>query len=221
MTLASAPGDPLAVAAQWLSEARVGSTRRNPDAMALATATPTGRPSLRMVLLKEFSAAEGYLVFYTNYGSRKGLELERNPRAAGLLYWEEFGGRQLRLEGPIVRSPAEESDRYFATRAAGSQINAWISDQSKPIAKYEQLLERQRRKTSTMAGAGSDRAADLSLNLRRPEFWGGYRLWIDHMELWIEGVDRLHQRFDYSRELRARDEFSYTAGAWHLQLLQP
>ena len=133
------PEDPVRAAAQWLGEAEALG-RRNANAMALACADGAGRPSVRMVLLKEL-APLGYAVFYTNYGSRKGTELAATSRAAAVLYWHELG-RQVRFEGPVVRSPATESDRYFASRPLPSQVNAWSSEQSRPLADPAALEER-------------------------------------------------------------------------------
>src|SRR5690606_23669650 len=115
---------PFVLVRRWLDEAAAG-PRRNPHAIALATVGEHGRPGVRMVLLKSVAEEGGYVVFYTNYRSRKGRELERYPWAAAVLYWEELG-RQIRLEGPVVKSPADESDEYFASRPFRSQLNAWI-----------------------------------------------------------------------------------------------
>ena len=124
------PADPVRAVAQWLGEAEALG-RRNANAMALACVDAAGRPSARMVLLKEL-APLGYAVFYTNYKSRKGDELLSTGRAAAVLYWHELG-RQVRFEGPVVRSPDAESDAYFATRPLASQVNAWSSEQSRPL----------------------------------------------------------------------------------------
>ncbi|HEX6997305.1 MAG TPA: pyridoxamine 5'-phosphate oxidase [Gammaproteobacteria bacterium] len=202
-----APADPLPLVREWLDEAAAG-TRRNPTAMALATADPAARPAVRMVLLKHLSVEDGYVVFYTNYGSRKSAELEANARAAGVLYWEALG-RQLRLEGPVVRSPVEESDAYFATRPRGSQINAWASEQSRPLDDPA-ALEQRAAEVAATAGA-----------LSRPPFWGGYRLWLDALELWAEGADRFHERLRYTRTLTPLDPSRFAAGPWRHQRLQP
>jgi pyridoxamine 5'-phosphate oxidase len=123
-----APDDPLPLVRQWL-DAAAASGQRNPDAMAFATVDASGRPSVRMVLMRGLSVGQGFGVFYTHYGSRKGVELEHNRRGAGVMYWAPLG-RQVRLEGPVVRSPESESDAYFATRPWRSQLNAWVSEQS-------------------------------------------------------------------------------------------
>jgi pyridoxamine 5'-phosphate oxidase len=207
-----APDDPLPLARDWL-EAAARSSQRNPSAMALATAAPEHGPSVRMVLLKSLSVSRGYGVFYTHRNSRKGRELAANPRAAGVLYWEPLG-RQLRLEGRIVRSPDAESDAYFASRPIGSQINAWVSAQSEPIAAFTDLDQRIEAKTREMKG---------TMSLPRPPHWGGYRLWFDAVEFWVEGRDRFHERVRYERALDMPndDESELRAGNWNHRLLQP
>ena len=196
-------------AAQWLGEAEALG-RRNPNAMALASVDTAGRPSARMVLLKEL-APVGYAVFYTNYTSRKGQELLSTSRAAAVLYWHELG-RQVRFEGPVVRSPDAESDAYFATRPMPSQINAWSSEQSRPLADAAALEERAAKIAATKP---------LGAGLPRPEFWGGFRLWLEAIELWVEGRDRFHERVRYERRLDARDAHSFETGRWSWQRLQP
>lgn len=203
------PDDPVRAAAQWLGEAEALG-RRNANAIALASADAAGRPSVRMVLLKEL-APLGYVVFYTNYGSRKGDELLTTGRAAAVLYWHELG-RQVRFEGPVVRSPDAESDAYFASRPNLSQVNAWSSEQSRPLADPAALEER-----AAKVAAGKPAGQTLP----RPDFWGGFRLWLEAVELWVEGKNRFHERVRYERELIARDAHSFSAGRWSSQRLQP
>lgn len=198
------PDDPLPTVAAWLAEASQGN-RRNPNAMALAT-TASGRPSVRMVLLKEISVERGYVVFYTHYRSRKAREIAASGRAAGVLYWEDLG-RQIRLEGVVVTSPAAESDAYFATRPHGSRINAWASAQSEPLTARAELEER-----------AAQHARELGADPPRPPYWGGYRLWLDAVELWAEGMDRFHERLVYRRTLSGPE---LNATPWRWQRLQP
>ncbi len=204
--------EPLGAAERWLEEARASGICRNPDAMALATAGADGRPSVRMVLLRGFSEREGFAAFYTNYESRKGLELRRNARAAGVLYWESLG-RQLRLEGIAVKSPAAESDAYFAGRPLGSRINACVSRQSRPIEDFAELDRRMRAKRSEIESSGGD--------CPRPDNWGGFRIWIDRVEFWLEGSDRFHERVVYERDLRPDAAGGFAGGEWKRTLLQP
>ncbi len=212
------PDDPLPLAIRWLGEATARG-RRNPNAMALATTSPTGRPSARMVLLKEL-APDGYAVFYTNYGSRKAAELEATGRAAAVLYWDDLG-RQVRFEGAIVRSPSDESDSYFASRAWRSQINAWCSEQSRPIDDLGELERRAATKAKELGIEGSGDSPAQGRRLPRPAFWGGYRLWLDVLELWAEGADRFHERLRYGRELGNPTAHGFRPGPWNWQRLQP
>ena len=211
------PDDPLPTALAWLAAA-YELPRANTNALALATVSRDGRPSVRMVLLKELAAA-GYAVFYTNYGSRKAGELDGTGRAAGVCYWPELG-RQIRFEGRVVRSPAAESDAYFASRAWRSQLNAWSSEQSRPIAAQADL---DRRAEARAAELGIDPVEGPSPGARipRPTHWGGYRLWLEALELWVEGSSRFHERVRYERSLAPRDAHAFDATPWTWQRLQP
>jgi pyridoxamine 5'-phosphate oxidase len=161
------------------------------DRMALATATPDGRPSVRMVLLKE--AGERGFVFFSNYESRKGKELAANPHAALLVHVE---GRQVRVEGRVERLPAAESDAYWATRPAGSRRSAAASRQSEPIGSREEL-----------EAAVAAQPADPP----RPDWWGGYVLVPEVYEFWEHRDDRLHDRERWTR----------SDGGWRVERLQP
>jgi pyridoxamine 5'-phosphate oxidase len=209
------PADPLPVAAEWLDQVRAAGRRRNPNAMALATTDGAGRPAVRMVLLKELAAA-GYAVFYTNYGSRKAAEMLTTRRAAAVLYWEEIG-RQIRFEGAVVASPAAESDAYFASRPLRSQLSAWSSRQSQPLDDPA-ALERRAEQKALEVGAHAGHAAK---RVPRPDFWGGFRLWFDSVELWAEGENRFHERLLYRRELEPSDAHGFRCGPWRWLRLQP
>jgi pyridoxamine 5'-phosphate oxidase len=184
--------DPLQQFAGWFEAARAAGGRL-PEAVALATATPDGAPSVRMVLLKGFD--EDGFVFYSGYDSRKGSELAANPRAALLFYWDALG-RQVRIEGPVERVSADESDAYWATRPLRSRLSAAASEQSAPVGSREELEER---------------VAALSGEPPRPERWGGYRLAPEAYEFWLHRDDRLHDRFRYERD----------AAGWRIDRLQP
>ena len=170
--------DPAAELRTWLEEARAAGIEL-PEAMTLATATADGAPSARMVLLKD--ADERGLSFFTNYESRKGVELAENPRAALVVYWHALG-RQVRVEGRVERLPAAESDAYFESRPPGSRRSAAVSPQSAVIGSREEL-ERA--------------AAALGNDAPRPPGWGGYLLVPSLWEFWQHRVDRLHDRFRY------------------------
>jgi pyridoxamine 5'-phosphate oxidase len=174
--------DPVVQLRRWLDDARAAGVQL-PEAMTLATATPDGAPSARMVLLKD--ADEAGLTFYSGYESRKGRELDANPRAALVLYWHELG-RQVRAEGSIQRLSPEESDAYFGSRHLGSRLSAAVSRQSEVVASREEL---ERAAAELGRTAGED--------VPRPETWGGYRLIPSSWEFWQHRLDRLHDRFRY------------------------
>jgi pyridoxamine 5'-phosphate oxidase len=197
LTEKSVENDPLAQFARWYGEAQV-TEKPLPDAVALATATPAGHPSLRMVLLKGFDA-HGF-VFYTNFRSRKGRELARNPRAALLFYWGEIG-RQVRIDGRVEKLMARESDEYFDTRPRGSQLSAWASPQSALVAGRGPL----ERRFAAFARKYPDAVP-------RPPHWGGYRLVPEAFEFWQGREDRLHDRILYRR---------VRGGRWRIERLAP
>jgi len=190
--------DPLHQFAAWYNDAAQAGVR-DPTAMAIATSTPDGVPSVRMVLLKGYD--ERGFVFYTNYSSRKGRELEANPRAALLFYWDPLG-RQVRIEGHIRRTSQDESAEYVHSRPRGSQLSALASPQSEVIASRSELEQR---------------VADLSelygdAELPVPGTWGGFRLSPYRFEFWQNREDRLHDRLVYS----LTDDVG-----WRLQRLAP
>jgi pyridoxamine 5'-phosphate oxidase len=195
----------LSEAGNWLDLAFAQRVQRHPNAMTLATVGAGSRPSARIVLLKSFSRDQGFVTFYTHYESRKAMEIDKL-------------GRQIRFEGPIVRSPPAESDAYFATRPAGSQINACVSAQSKPLVDPEELVARAKQRADEL---GIDLTRPEPGSVDRPPFWGGYRLWIEALELWREGADRFHLRLRYERELQQRDTHQFDPGAWSCRRLQP
>lgn len=195
------PDDPLPFARQWLAEA-ADTVETNPWAMALAAVSPTGQPSVRFVLLKDLSVAEGFIVFYTNYGSRKAAELDTGGRGAGALYWPD-SGRQLRFEGPVERSPAAESDAYFESRPRASQLNAWASEQSRPIESPDAM---------TALLEARDAEFPNREAVPRPSHWGGFRLFVEAIEFWVSGPDRFHERLRYQRP---------AGGVWSRNWLQP
>jgi pyridoxamine 5'-phosphate oxidase len=177
--------DPLRQFERWFAAAREARLPV-PEAMALATATPDGRPSARMILLK--SADERGFAFHTNYESRKGGELAANPRAALLFHWQPLG-RQVRIEGAVERVNAAESEAYFRTRPLGSRLAAWASPQSRPLADRAEL--------ERLYAEAAERFGD---GVPLPPSWGGLRLLPDAYEFWQHGDDRLHDRIRYERD---------------------
>jgi pyridoxamine 5'-phosphate oxidase len=190
--------DPIEQFRRWFDEA-LAADLHEPNAMTVATATPEGRPSGRIVLLKGFD--ERGFVFYTNYEGRKSGELETNPYAALVLYWGELE-RQVRIEGRVSRVSEEESDAYFAGRPRGSQLGAWVSEQSRPVEDRGALEERLRELEAEYEGR----------EVPRPPFWGGYRVEPEVMEFWQGRENRLHDRLRYRR---SDDE------GWRRERLQP
>ncbi len=190
--------DPLATFALWLVEARAREPS-DPDAMALATATAEGRPSVRMVLLKDFGA-DGF-VFYTNAESRKGHEILANPEAALLFHWKSLR-RQVRVEGPLAEVDCATADAYFAGRSRDSQLGAVASDQSAPLGERATFLARYGEADARFTGAP----------VERPPHWTGFRLVPRAIELWCDRPHRLHERRRFTRR---------ADGAWTSTLLYP
>jgi pyridoxamine 5'-phosphate oxidase len=190
--------DPYALFSRWMEEA-VASEPKDPNAMTVATATADGRPSARTVLLKGLDP-RGF-VFYTNTLSRKGEELDANPRAALLFYWKSLG-RQVRVEGAIEPVSEAEADAYFATRPRISRLGAWASDQSRALPERAELERRLAEQEGRFPGD----------DIPRPPHWSGYRVVPDGFEFWQEMPYRLHDRTTYART---------DAGEWRMGKLFP
>jgi pyridoxamine 5'-phosphate oxidase len=190
--------DPIEQFRSWFDEV-LAADLHEPNAMTLATATPEGRPSARVVLLKGFD--ERGFVFYTSYVGRKSEELETNPNCALVFYWGELE-RQVRVEGRASRVSEEESDEYFGSRPRGSQLGAWASEQSRPVEGRGALEERLRGLEAEYEGR----------EVPRPPFWGGYQVEPEVIEFWQGRENRLHDRLVYRRS---------DNGEWGRERLQP
>ncbi|MEO3435050.1 pyridoxamine 5'-phosphate oxidase [Inquilinus sp. CAU 1745] len=197
--------DPFALFSLWFDDAKAAEPA-DPNAMALATATPDGRPSVRIVLLKgldgEGAEPRGF-VFFTNLDSRKGGELRSNPHAALCFHWKSLT-RQVRVEGPILPVSPAEADAYYATRPRGSRIGAWASDQSRPLADKAELVARV---VEYEARFGDG-------DIPRPPHWSGFRLVPSRIEFWHDRPFRLHDRLVYHRE-------AGTPARWRTERLYP
>lgn len=197
------PADPFLLLVQWLKEASDSGAYDDANAMALATATPEGCPSVRIVLCKAIEPDRHALTFFSNYESRKGTELAANPLASVVFHWPH-AGRQARVEGEIERLGDAENDAYFRTRPLLSRIGAHASRQSTPISSRAELISQ---------AAKFAASSCLELGISRPAYWGGYRLGAHTVELWTACEGRLHQRLQW--------RWAAASSGWVLTQLSP
>jgi len=208
------PASPLPLLRAWLGEARACAAIRNPDAMALSTVDEGGRPAVRFVLCRGFDDVLGRFTFFTHYASAKGRSLERERYASAAFYWDPLG-RQARISGPVAKSPERVSDDYFASRPVLSQLAAWASEQSQPIATRAQLDAR----LAEMRAEHGD--GESGENIRRPPDWGGFTIDAETIELWSDRAGRLHDRAIWTREPCASPDDTTQPVIWSVQRLQP
>ena len=190
--------DPFDLARAWLAEAEK-TEPNDPNAIALATVDPSGLPNVRMVLLKDVETDA--FVFYTNYGSQKGQEIEASGKAAFVLHWKSLR-RQIRVRGVTEREDGPQADDYYASRSLKSRLGAWASQQSQPLSSREALM-----------AEAAKQALTRGPNPPRPPFWGGFRLRPVEIEFWADGAFRLHDRFRWSRP--------GPSDSWSIQRLNP
>ena len=189
---------PFEIARRWLGEAEVSEVN-DPNAIALASVDADGLPNVRMVLLKDIEPAA--FVFYTNYGSAKGQELDASGKAAFVLHWKSLR-RQIRVRGLVTREDGEAADLYYQSRSLTSRLGAWASEQSRPLASRGKLM-------ADVAALG----VKFGTNPPRPPFWGGYRVTPLEVEFWADGAYRLHDRFRWSRQAIENE--------WNIKRLNP
>jgi pyridoxamine 5'-phosphate oxidase len=217
------PANPLQVAADWLAQARIDAAQPNPNAMVLATVDAGGQPSARVLLCKDIAAEAGFITFYTNYQSRKGRELEANPRAAVVFHWDHRH-RQVRAEGRVERLSASENDAYFQSRPWQSRLGAWASRQSEPLESRGVLAKAiamaARRFGIPYDGPGSQEPESVAADIMRPLHWGGFRLVVNAIELWVEGEFRIHERARWTR-LSGQSGDAAPPVNWSATRLQP
>ncbi|MCL3883557.1 pyridoxamine 5'-phosphate oxidase [Marivita sp. GX14005] len=190
--------DPFEIARAWLREAEA-SEPNDPNAIALASVDEQGMPNVRMVLLKEIEADA--FVFYTNYESRKGREIETSGKAAFVMHWKSLH-RQIRVRGTVTREDGDKADEYYASRSLKSRLGAWASRQSQPLGSRTHLMGEVARLT-----------AKLGPNPPRPPFWGGFRIRPTEIEFWADGAFRLHDRFRWTWEEKKN--------TWEINRLNP
>lgn len=224
------PTEPFALFQEWLQMAADHKTQPNPNAMSLATVDADGQPSVRIVLARRVYADKGVVAFFTNYDSRKGTALEHSSKVAACFHWDHLD-RQVRIEGLVTKSPAQESDDYFRSRPLMSRVAAWASTQSAPISSREQLLQQNAVAEARFGVVGGDeRVKTMSpdeiarIVVPRPPNWGGYRFWVRSLELWLGHSARLHDRARWSRALTPTQVDGvpgFTGGLWSVTRLQP
>jgi pyridoxamine 5'-phosphate oxidase len=190
--------NPFGIARAWLSEAEV-SEINDPNAIALSTVDGDGMPNARMVLLKEIE--DDAFVFYTNYDSRKGQEIQSAGKAAFVMHWKSLR-RQIRVRGTVTREDGEKADEYYASRSLKSRLGAWASKQSQPLGSRTELMAEVAKLTPK-----------LGTNPARPPFWGGFRIHPTEIEFWADGAFRLHDRFRWER--------SGNEKTWNIKRLNP
>ncbi len=190
--------NPFAIARAWLAEAEV-TEPNDPNAIALATVDPDGLPNVRMVLLKEIEDAA--FVFYTNYTSAKGREIEAAGKAAFVMHWKSLR-RQIRVRGTVTREEGPQADAYYNSRSLQSRLGAWASHQSQPLASRGALMAEVAKVTVTQGPMP-----------KRPPFWGGFRITPVEIEFWADGAFRLHDRFRWTRASQA--------DSWEIKRLNP
>ena len=211
--------NPMKVLNDWMKEVSNDGKQPNPNCFSIATTNREGSSNARMVLCKEIDIEDGYIVFYTNYNSTKAIELDYQSECSGVFHWDNYG-YQVRIKGFALKSPRDESDDYFLSRSLGSQVAAWASEQSNSIGN-RQDLEKQFDATLKKFNIKQKQLMENDQKLPRPPFWGGYRIWIHEIEIWLNQNDRFHDRLLFQRDLSLKDGRYISTKGWIKKRLQP
>ncbi|MFG0257596.1 MAG: pyridoxamine 5'-phosphate oxidase [Phycisphaerales bacterium JB043] len=213
---ATLPDDPFGLFTEWFDAAQSRGATKNPNAMTLATTDEHANADARIVLCKSVEPEPGCVVFHTNYHGVKGRQIDSNPEVALVFHWDDTE-QQVRMRGPVTKIAPEESDEYFKTRHWTRRLGAWASHQSEPLESRMQLL-----KQVLEAGARFrvNPLAPDKADIPRPEHWGGYRVWVREVELWMGGPGRVHDRALWRRTLTRVDD-GYECSTWSSTRLQP
>ena len=194
----SSVGNPVLVLKEWLHEARQSKIQPNPNTMSISTVDSMGCPNSRMVLCKEINEDLGYLVFYTNYNSKKSKEIESHNNCSALFHWDPLG-YQVRVRGKLIKSPNHESDNYFSTRKVGSQLSAWASNQSDEVENRDSLDD-QFQKIMKRFNIQDEDLDSTEIEIPRPDFWGGYSFVPYYFEFWQGHENRLNKRHVFEQQ---------------------
>ena len=209
------PDRPMHLAKEWLNKTCEDKWQPNPNAMTLSTVDNNNTPSSRIVLCKYFKPDPGYVVFFTNYNSRKGREIKINSEVSLVFHWDNIG-RQVRIKGMAVFSPSSESDEYFFSRNRGSQISAWGSNQSQLVKSRKSLISQMKKKLDEF------NTNDVQeKEVPRPPHWGGIRVWAHEIELWMDGENRVHDRARWTRKIKKNEDDTFSLSEWIGSRLQP
>lgn len=215
------PEGPFPLFRHWYDQAHSDERQPNPNAMCLCTVEPDGTPAGRIVLCRGIDLERGHVTFFTNYESAKGRALGKHPWATANFHWDHRE-RQVRLFGPVVRTPEHESDAYFRRRGWTHRLSAWTSRQSQPLRAREDLFDRLESVLHELKLTPEEclRRRD-ALEIPRPTSWGGYRLWAQRVELWLGGPGRFHDRALWTRSLTPTGPAEFQGGPWSCGRIQP
>lgn len=210
--------NPLSTLQDWMEKVSDSNAQPNPNCMSVSTVDSNGLPNTRMVLCKELNTEEGHLTFYTNYSSIKSKELESNAKCSALFHWDKFG-LQVRIRGTAIRCTDSKNDAYFSSRDLGSQIAAWASDQSKEIESLEMMDNSYQIIMDKFSIGNLENNSEKKIP--RPDFWGGYEIWVEEIELWKNQKNRFHDRLKFTRNINIKNGNIDPDKKWNVIRIQP